>query len=255
MSRVLDDKVIVVTGALGLLGYQWCGAAQNAGATTIGIDCKPMTDHAKTGHPKFTGFRQIDLSDGGDHGLSMSFVDDIEESYGPIDGLVNAACYNPNPSKRQREHHWDIQFALFRGIRDTMRYIGDGMAERGSGSIVNIGSDLSLIAPDQSLYRSTGMNDKPDHYTVVKHAMVGLTKHYASLWASHGVRVNVLCPGPVDPDPHENIPFKDELRKRIPAGKLASPDTYDDAVVFLLSDASIFMTGSVMVMDGGRTTW
>ena len=132
------------------------------------------------------------------------------------------------------------------------------MAENGNGVILNISSDLGVIAPDQRLYKKKDIDEelqpvKPVTYSVVKHGIIGLTKYLATYWCDKGVRVNALCPGGVYNNQPED--FVKRLTQLIPLGRMADPDEYNEAVLFLISDASRYMTGSVVVMDGGRTCW
>ncbi|RPI93062.1 MAG: SDR family oxidoreductase, partial [Chloroflexi bacterium] len=124
--------------------------------------------------------------------------------------------------------------------------------------ILNIASDLSVIAPDQRIYRQPGRDDeqqpvKPVTYSVVKAGLVGLTRYLATYWADRGVRVNALSPGGVfnGQDPA----FVQRLTNLIPMGRMAHQDEYQAAVIFLVSDASSYMTGINLVIDGGRTVW
>jgi NAD(P)-dependent dehydrogenase (short-subunit alcohol dehydrogenase family) len=132
------------------------------------------------------------------------------------------------------------------------------MAEQGYGVILNIASDLAVIAPDQRIYRQPGMADdqqpvKPVTYSVVKTGLLGLTRYLATYWADRGVRVNTLSPGGIFNQQDEA--FVQRLTHLIPMGRMADHDEYKAAVVFLVSDASAYMTGANIVMDGGRTVW
>ena len=133
------------------------------------------------------------------------------------------------------------------------------MAEAGHGGvIVNIASDLGLIAPDQRLYRSDKLEDhlqpvKPVTYSVVKHGLIGLTKYLSTYWCEQGIRCNSLSPGGVF-DGQDDV-FVSKLTKLIPLGRMAYPDEYRGAIAFLCSDASTYMNGANLVMDGGRSVW
>jgi NAD(P)-dependent dehydrogenase (short-subunit alcohol dehydrogenase family) len=135
---------------------------------------------------------------------------------------------------------------------------GGWMAKNGGGVILNIASDLAVFAPDQRIYRKPGLPEdrqpvKPATYSAIKHGLVGLTRYLATYWADKGVRVNALSPGGVYVDQPEE--FVRRLADLIPLGRMARCDEYRAAVVFLCSDASSYMTGHNVVMDGGRSAW
>jgi NAD(P)-dependent dehydrogenase (short-subunit alcohol dehydrogenase family) len=132
------------------------------------------------------------------------------------------------------------------------------MAKRGSGVIVNVASDLAVIAPDQRLYRVDGLPEnqqpvKPVTYSVVKTALLGLTRYLATYWSSANVRVNAISPGGVFNSQPEV--FLSRLKQLIPMERMANRDEYQGAILFLCSDASSYMTGANLVIDGGRTCW
>ena len=126
------------------------------------------------------------------------------------------------------------------------------------GSIVNISSDLGLIAPDQRLYRREGLLDesqyvKPVSYSIVKTGLIGLTRYLASYWTDKKVRCNAICPGGVEQGQDEL--FLEEVSKRIPMNRLAQVDEYQGTMIWMLSDASSYLNGSIISVDGGRTAW
>ena len=126
------------------------------------------------------------------------------------------------------------------------------------GSIVNISSDLGLIAPDQRLYSKTGVNEslqnvKPVTYSVVKTGLIGLTRYLATYWPDKNVRCNAMCPGGVENgQPKE---FLKEVSARIPMARMANAGEYQGTLIWMLSDASSYLNGAVIPVDGGRTTW
>ena len=132
------------------------------------------------------------------------------------------------------------------------------MAQRKRGVILNIASDLAVIAPDQRIYRKPGLPDsrqpvKPVTYSVVKTGLIGLTRYLATYWAEQGVRVNAISPGGVlNKQPAE---FVKKLSDLIPLGRMATKNEYQGAVLFLCSDASSYMTGQNLIVDGGRSCW
>lgn len=138
------------------------------------------------------------------------------------------------------------------------RSFGVQMAKAECGVILNIGSDMGLIAPDQRLYQLDGVTAdeqpvKPVTYSVVNSGLIGLTRYLATYWADAGIRANLIAPGGVQTD--QDSIFVDRLSNLIPLGRMAKPDEYKAAVAFLISDASSYMTGAVLAVDGGRTCW
>lgn len=188
--------------------------------------------------------------------------------FGRIDGLVNNAANNPKVEVDQTKDFsrlenfpmkaWESDLAVgLTGAFLCSKYFGTAIARQG-GSIVNISSDLGLIGPDQRLYRDPDLPDerqpvKPVTYSVVKSGLIGLTRYLATYWADRGVRCNALCPGGVENQ--QSSAFLKEVCARIPMGRLARPDEYQGVLLFLLTDASSYMNGAVISVDGGRTAW
>jgi len=131
------------------------------------------------------------------------------------------------------------------------KFFGSQMAKKGGGIIINIASDLSLIAPNHSIYLKGSY--KPVMYSVTKHGIIGLTKYLSTYWNTKNVRCNALSPGPVDSNQGTN--FKNKLKKLIPLNRLAKKNEYKSAIQFLATDASSYMTGQNLIMDGGRSVW
>ena len=135
---------------------------------------------------------------------------------------------------------------------------GEVMARQGDGNILNISSDLGIIAPDQRIYRKEELSAeeqpvKPVTYSVIKHGLVGLTKYLATYYAEKGIRANTLCPAGVFNGQNEE--FLDKLTNLIPMGRMANINEYKSTILYLISDASSYMTGSTVIVDGGRTCW
>jgi len=186
-----------------------------------------------------------------------------------IDILVNNAVLNPKMDVFKDEisgtvENYDMDLwgqELKVGITGTFlccKIFGSQMALRGKGTIVNIASDLAIQAPDQRVYSLTGKIEdvhhfKPIGYPVVKSAMLGLNRYLATYWAHCGVRVNCLIPGAVLNKQSDSL--IEQISNRVPLGRLAEKTEYQEAVAFLASDASSYMTGQEIVMDGGRSIW
>nr|MBC8267402.1 SDR family oxidoreductase [Rhodospirillaceae bacterium] len=191
------------------------------------------------------------------------------EQFGRIDILINNAANNPKMEVQNGDDFsrlenfpteiWDADLAVgLTGAFLCSRTFGAIMANAGKGVILNVASDLALIAPDQRLYQQEGVSRdmqpvKPVTYSVVKSGLIGLTRYLATYWADKGVRANAIAPGGVFTD--QDDAFVERLTHLIPMGRMAHVDEYKAAVAFLISDASSYMTGSVLPIDGGRTCW
>jgi len=192
-------------------------------------------------------------------------------AYGRVDILINNAANNPRAEdagisgmewSRFENYpletwHQDLAIGLT-GAFICSQVIGGHMASSGGGVILNIASDLGLIAPDQRIYQQPGLPEhlqpvKPVSYSVVKGGLLILTKYLATYWADKNVRVNALSPGGVYDGQSDD--FVQRLTNLIPMKRMANKDEYKAAIVFLCSDASSYMTGANLVVDGGRTVW
>jgi NAD(P)-dependent dehydrogenase (short-subunit alcohol dehydrogenase family) len=269
----LSGRVAVITGGAGLLGVRHGEAIAEAGGLAVLVDLDGDRANAAAAqievlHPgRVIGLR-ADITRAGS---VLELLTGILHNYGTVDILVNNAANNPKMDtsdpkasvKTRLESFpielWDQDIRVgLTGAFLCSQIIGSEMARRRRGVILNIASDLGIIAPDQRIYRKPGRPDeqqpvKPVSYSVVKHGLIGLTRYLATYWADRGVRVNALSPGGVYTGQDDS--FVTRLTELIPMGRMASPDEYKAAVVFLVSDASSYMTGANIVMDGGRTVW
>jgi NAD(P)-dependent dehydrogenase (short-subunit alcohol dehydrogenase family) len=261
----LESKVAIVTGALGLIGREHCRALSDAGARLVITDVSEegCTQFARE-FPRAVGVGADITKRAGVEALaSRAFA-----AFGDVDVLVNNAAINDKfespaaAAELSKFENYPIEFwqqALdvnVTGMFLCCQVIGSAMAERGRGSVINIASTYGLVAPDQSLYRRPdGTQDfyKSAAYPVTKGAVVALTRFLASYWGSQNVRVNTLCPGGVENG--QDAYFIANYAKRTPLGRMARPSDYRGAIVFLASDASSYMTGANLVVDGGWTAW
>jgi len=196
-------------------------------------------------------------------------INEVLETLHRVDILINNAANDPKVAPDESSawsrlenfslDMWQKDIAVgLTGAFLCSREIGLYMTKHGGGVILNIASDLGVIAPDQRIYREEDLDEnvqpvKPVTYSVVKHGIIGLTKYLATYWADKKVRVNAISPGGVYTDQPED--FVEKLTNLIPMSRMANQDEYKATVLFLVSDASSYMTGTNLVVDGGRTCW
>ena len=270
----LTGKTALITGAAGLLGMEHAAALLESGAKVVLTDIgESALESAHTA-----------LSQNFDSAKIIAKVMDVSRLEGirtvadqlwsdgiRIDILVNNAAIDPKVKGDQGVletsrlenfplEQWDLQVAVgLTGAFLCSQVFGTVMARDGKGGVIlNIASDLSIFSPDQRLYRKEGLSDelqpvKPVTYSVIKAGLVGLTRYLATYWADKGVRANALSPGGVFNGQGDE--FVQRLSSLIPLGRMAQRDEYRAAVQFLCSDASSYMNGQNIVMDGGRSTW
>jgi NAD(P)-dependent dehydrogenase (short-subunit alcohol dehydrogenase family) len=267
----LDGRVAIITGGAGLLGQKHAEAV----AELDGIPCLLDLD-AERAAEAASRISQVYNCQSFGAALDITKPEAIDairtqilDQFGRIDILINNAANNPKMENSDGANWsrfeelpmqiWNDDISV--GLTGAMlcsRIFGSHMAENGGGVILNIASDLGIIAPDQRIYRNEGetadtQNVKPVTYSVVKAGLIGLTKYLATYWPDKGVRANVLAPGGVYNGQDEA--FVDRLTNLIPMGRMADKDEYKAAVAFMISDASSYMNGSTLSIDGGRTVW
>ena len=269
----LTDRVAIVTGAAGLLGPHHARALLEAGARVVISDVNEAALEA-TRRQLATEFGEARIFaatlDVTKPASVTAAREELLRRAGRLDILLNNAAIDPKvrSDSAQRElSRFETfateQWALEVGVGLTGAFLccqcfGGWMASNGGGVILNIASDLSVIAPDQRLYRRDDRPDneqpvKPVTYSVIKTGLIGLTRYLATYWAGQGVRVNALSPGGVFAGQPEQ--FVRRLTQLIPMGRMADVDEYRATVQYLCSDASGYMTGQNIVIDGGRSVW
>ncbi len=270
----LTGKTVLITGAAGLLGREHAAALLSVGATVVLTDigdaaldaARSALEHGPDGARIVTHVMDVSRLESIRSIASKLHADNLH-----VDVLVNNAAIDPKVVGDQgvREtsrlenfplEQWDIQIAVgLTGAFLCSQVFGTAMAEAGKGGVIlNIASDLSVFSPDQRLYRKPGVSDdmqpvKPVTYSVIKAGLIGLTRYLATYWAEQGVRANALSPGGVFNGQGEE--FVQRLSALIPLARMAQLDEYHSAVQFLCSDASSYLNGQNIVMDGGRSVW
>lgn len=266
----LDGKVAVVTGGAGLLGKKHTEAVVEAGGDPVilDIDEKAMTDIKKyflEEYNKDIFTIKVDITDEKQVIAAKKLIHKHFGKHPEI--LINNAAIDPKIETNTKEElsrlenfkieQWDKEISVgLTGALICTKVFGSEMAKMQKGVILNISSDLGIIAPDQRLYKKEGVPDdqqlvKPVTYSVIKHGIIGLTRYIATYWADKGIRANAVCFGGI----YNNQPddFVRKLTNLIPLGRMADKDEYKAVILFLISDASSYMNGSVVTVDGGRT--
>mgnify|MGYP003641986083 FL=1 len=271
MNNVFDltGKVALITGAGGLLGPKHAEALIEQGAEVVITDhhedrakavCARLNDKY---NKDCTTFYHMDVT-------NKDSVQQVADDLDGVDILVNNAAKDPKVKKEagltpdsrfetMTEEYWQEGIdAALNGTFLCSQVFSNKMLKNAGGVILNISSDLGVIAPDQRIYRREGVpeeaqNVKPITYSAAKWAIIGMTKYLAVYFAKQNIRVNCLSPTGVFNNHPED--FVKKLSNIIPMGRMAHIDEYKGAIAFLCSDASSYMTGENMVIDGGKTIW
>lgn len=265
------NKWGLITGACGLLGQKHALALLETGASVVLTDIdeklliktKLLLESDKYSGQIINCVMDVSSEPSIKNAFKLLLNKNIH-----IDILINNAALNPKQSSLKNNirttrlenfslDRWNLEISVgLTGAYLCSKIFGSAMAENNGGVILNIASDLSVIAPDQRIYRQDGVANemqavKPVTYSVIKAGLIGLTRYLATYWPEDGVRANALSPGGVytNQDPE----FVKRLTNLIPMGRMAKSDEYISAIQFLCSDASAYMNGQNIVMDGGRS--
>jgi len=253
----LKNKNVILTGGCGNLGRVMAKHLLDFGANLFVVDV------IDTPLPELCGSVQYIKCDLSNTDSIRSMFERVDEA-GGVDVLINNAAYGGGAggkkmTKTRMEDFDDETWAYgldgtvgvtFRCIREAIPFF----QKNGGGSIVNIASMYGIVAPDHSIYGDTGSNS-PVTYGAGKAGVVQLTKYSASYLAKDGVRVNSITPGPFPPVSRTDPDFLKILQKKTMLGRTGNPDELAGALILLCSDASSFMTGTNIVVDGGWTAW
>ena len=270
----LEGKTALITGGAGLLGVEHAQALLDCGATVVLTDvsqaCLISSSELLSRDSEINRIMTFTM-DVSNLEAIQAVAEELVATGKRIDILINNAAIDPKVKVEQGVletsrlenfslDQWNLQIAVgLTGAFLCSQVFGSGMSRDGMGGVIlNIASDLSVFSPDQRLYRKDGVSEamqpvKPVTYSVIKAGLVGLTRYLATYWVEQGVRANALSPGGIFDSQGDD--FVQQISSLIPLGRMANRDEYRAAVQFLCSDASAYMNGQNIVMDGGRSVW
>ena len=257
----LSNRVIVITGAAGLLGSEYANGFCQVGANVILADknfvkCKKLATELEKKYGVKPLAIKLDVSNSKS---IQQMINHIKKKFSKIDVLVNNAIF-PEIGKNKKIKFEDYPLDIWKkgvdvnltGMFLCSQQIGKIMAKQKSGVIINISSIYGIKAPDQRIYGKTKIV-KSALYATTKGAVINFTRYLAAYWNKTGVRVNTLSLGGVEED--QDASFKKKYSEKTMIGRMAKKDEYVGAVLFLSSDASSYMTGSNLIIDGGWSAW
>lgn len=249
----LQNKTILLTGGAGLYGRGLASMLAQTGCTLILAARDVAKLQVVAQEESAQGYRVFaEALDQGDEASVLALHDRIASTFGPLHGLVNNAVLRPmKGASGSAEQFAESMRVNATGVMLMHRHFGRTMAEAGRGSIVNIGSIQGMIGPSYELYTGTTMGDMPPDYFFHKGGMENMTRFYAALFGPQQVRVNCLAPGGFFN--HQPEPFLQRYCEHTMLGRMADESDLGGAVIFLLSDASKYITGVNLPVDGGYT--
>ena len=257
------NKATLITGAAGFLGVHHCNTVLSIGNTLVMID-KDKKKLIQVFNKLKKNFRSSNIFLFAADIVNEKKIKDISKKLKNkkiiVNSIINNAAIDAIPSKKTSDldfvssKQWrkELDVSLLGSYLIIKHFIKD-MCVKKDGKIINIGSDLSVIAPNQSIYMRVGFKNyiKPATYSVVKHGLLGMTKYFSSLYAEKNVRFNMVSPGPIFKN--QNKKFVNELKKTIPMKRMGTPQDLEEVIKFLLNDNSKYVTGQNILIDGGRT--
>ena len=262
----LENKIIVLTGATGILGTLYSKQLAEAGGTIIISDlvqenCEKLAVEITKETGRMVYGIAVDLSN---EQSVISWSEKIINKFGRVDVLINNAATKSKNFFASLEEFplkdWNqVMNVNVTGMFLVSREIGKHMAKKGKGNIINISSIYGIVGPDQRIYEGSwyeemgGAINTPMIYSATKGAVVAMTKYMATYWGEKGIRTNTLTPGGVSSG--QNEIFDKKYSNKVPLGRMASADEMIGALIFLASDASSYINGQNLVIDGGWTAW
>lgn len=265
----LDGQVALITGGAGLLGREFCRALAQAGASVVVADLDEQAASAVAAEIETEGLRATAVAVDVTSPLSVNQMVDVAlQSFGRLDILVSSAAMDPkfdvaNQEKQQGNAFESYPLEAWQAALDVnltglflcAQAAVQPMLAQNHGVIINICSTYGLVGPDQRIYQRAGRPPqyKPVFYSVTKAGVLGLTRYLATYYAGKNIRVNALTPGGVYNN-HDEI-FVQNYSARTVLGRMACRDEMSGAILFLASEASAYMTGANLVVDGGWTAW
>lgn len=257
----LDGKIAIVTGGAGYFGKPISQGLAEAGAQVIiasrdELRCRDLAAELRENGLKADGL-SLDLAD--EHSIE-SFKDQVIRKYGRIDVLVNNAVSRQGMKDLEQLSKKDIEDAQLINVTGLMlltKSIVGVMRDRQAGNIINISSIQGVVGPNFPVYGATGMSS-PVNYTFDKWGMVGFTKWLANYYGKFNIRANCISPGGYGPGlegNQEKLEFMENYKRLTPLGRFAEDGDIKGPVIFLASDASAYVTGHNLLVDGGWTNW
>tara|TARA_Y100000996_G_scaffold410861_1_gene393967 strand:+ start:2433 stop:3230 length:798 start_codon:yes stop_codon:yes gene_type:complete len=257
----LSNKTVLLTGAAGFLGSSYADGLSQSGANVVLCDinfkgCKEIENKIRKKYDTDPISIKLDITN---TKSIKNLIKNVTKKYSTIDVLINNAAYQGNSKIRTLQfeeldiNSWNKAIDVnLTGIFRLCQQVGKIMLKQKSGNVINISSIYGIVGADQRIYGSSGLNSAV-FYATTKSAILNLTRYLASYWNRTGIRVNTLSPGGVQNKQDKN--FIKKYSEKTMIGRMAKNDEYVGALVFLCSDASSYMTGSNLIIDGGWTAW
>ncbi|PWH15605.1 MAG: short-chain dehydrogenase [Anaerolineae bacterium] len=263
----LDHRVAIVTGGAGLLGKEFCRTLAEAGAKVVVADLNEAAAQGVAQRLQQAGWQALPLGvDVTSPEAVRNMVTQTLRTFNRVDILVNSAALDPKFDPQHGRHSntfeeyplelWNQALAVnLTGVFLCCQAVIPAMLEQGKGVIINLASIYGITAPDQRLYQREGQPPqyKPAYYPVTKAGVLGLTAYLAAYYGGKNIRVNALTPGGVYNE-HDEA-FVRAYSARTMLGRMAAKDDLNGALLFLASDASSYMTGANLIVDGGWSAW